>query len=372
MDFFNFSQQPNPPDILQDQPVSTVLAIAKGISYNSHPLSGGVNPAVGATKDTYTYSVVYTGQDNNPTITVNVDGTSYAMTKSITTKEGVLYRYQTTLAQGTNHQFSFTSVDSSGTHTIPDNGVLYSGPQVFPFRITASLSPNTALPGQKITYSAIYQDFAGLAPTQAEVDINGARHPLVKTSGTNYKTGVTYTYTTTSLPIGAYFHQWVFDDGSGLGPAIFLSSSRPYITPLTLTNSQVTPTSGGSSTTFTFSTTYTQMSGDAPSSALVYIDGKSYPMTCTSNCTTYTNAIYQYQTQLPSGKHAFYFVFNDTKTHPQSAWADPFNPYAYCGPNVGAQAQPIPRGAIVMPSDSQDAEDDFSSWFDSSQPTCSS
>ncbi len=114
MDFFNFKQTPQPPLILNTLPVSTVLQVAKGVSYNSHSLQGGVNPTIGSSQDTYTYSVIYAGTDSNPTITVNIDGTNFPMVKTDTNKEGVLYQYKTRVKKGT-HTFSFTSVDSSGT-----------------------------------------------------------------------------------------------------------------------------------------------------------------------------------------------------------------------------------------------------------------
>ena len=63
-----------------------------------------------------------------------------------------------------------------------------------------------------------------------------------------------------------------------------------------------------------------------------------------------TGAIYQVQTTLPAGNHTFYFVFNNNQT----AWADPFAPAVYQGPNVGASAKAIKPGTIIMPIDSPD------------------
>lgn len=353
MDFFNWNQTPQPPLILNNVPVSTVLQLAKGVSFNSHPLLGGVNPVVGSSQDTYTYSVIYAGLDSNPTITANIDGTSFPMTKVGTNKQGSLYQYKTRMKKGT-HTYSFNSVDSSGSHTIPDNGVPYTGPEPHPFRITATINQNIALPGTTITYTAIYQSFLGLAPTRAEVDIDGIPYQMQKTSGTSYKQGVTYTFTTSSLGIGDHYHRLVFDDGSG--PAFFESSSRPSITPILLTNSSVSPTSGGSTTTYTFQTTYSQISGQPPTTAQVYIDNKPFNMSCFSNCTSYINAVFQYQTTLPTGNHTYFFSFSDTGTNPTSSWVDPFNPLSYAGPNVGASAQPVPPGTLVAPDNTDNPD----------------
>ncbi len=172
---------------------------------------------------------------------------------------------------------------------------------------------------------------------------------MQQTSGTNYKQGVTYTYTTSSLGIGNHYHRFVFDDGSG--PGYYESSSRPSISPLIVTNSSVSPTSGTSSTLFTFQTTYSQISGHAPTSAQVYIDKKPFTMSCVSNCSTYINAVFQYQTTLANGSHTYSFVFDDSTTNPAGSWVDPFSPLSYGGPSVGANAQSVPPGTLIAPDD---------------------
>ena len=67
-----------------------------------------------------------------------------------------------------------------------------------------------------------------------------------------------------------------------------------------------------------------------------------------------SGALYQAQTTLPTGKHSFYFVF----TNSEGSWADPVSPTVYAGPNVGANAQPVPPGTLITPpSDLQNGSD---------------
>ena len=342
MDFFNFNQTPLQPLILKPVPYSTILQIAKGVSYNSHPLQGGVNPDVGSSQDTYTYNVIYAGTNSNPVINVNIDGTTFQMSRVATNKQGVLYQYKARVKRGT-HTFFFTTTENGNTITLPDNGVPYSGPEVHPWRLTTSLSQNAALPGTTTTYTAIYQSFKGLPATRAEVDIDGTKYQMVAQGGTP-KTGVTYTFSINTLGIGNHYHRFVFDDGSGAG--YYEDSSRPSITPLILTNSGA----ASSTTTFTYQTTYTEINGNVPSSALVYVDNKSYPMKCSSTCNMSTGALFQSTMTLPTGCKSYYFVFGDGNASQLTSWTDPFNPATYTCPAVGAHMAHVVPGVPTVPA----------------------
>ncbi len=358
MDFFNFNQTPLQPLILNPVPYSTILQIAKGVSYNSHPLQGGVNPNVGATRDTYTYSIIYTGTSSNPVINVNIDGTVYQMSKMGTNKQGVLYQYKKSGLKAGTHTFFFATTDSQGkTITLPDNGVPYSGPEIHPWRLTTSLSQGVALPGTTITYTAIYQSFQKPpAPaTKAEVDIDGTKYAMSPVAGGSPGTGVTYTFSINTLSVGNHYHRFVFDDGSG--PAYYENSSRPSITPLILTKSGA----ASNTTTFTFQTTYTEIHGNAPTSALVYIDNKPFAMTCVSsacNLGTYkAGALFQYQTTLPTGCKTYSFVFGDGSVNQPTSWTDPFSPSTYRCPAVGAHMSHIVLGTPTAPAYLDDNSD---------------
>ena len=75
-----------------------------------------------------------------------------------------------------------------------------------------------------------------------------------------------------------------------------------------LTDGQVSPNSGTTSTSFTYKVIYSDDEGDAPISCLVYIDDFAYNMNLISG--DYKNgAIYTYETPLTRGDHNYYFKF---------------------------------------------------------------
>lgn len=76
-----------------------------------------------------------------------------------------------------------------------------------------------------------------------------------------------------------------------------------------LSNGSVNPTSGDTSTTFTYSVDYYDPDGDPPTISYVNIDGVDYTMTLSSG--TNANGTYTYSTQLSPGNHSYYFRFSD-------------------------------------------------------------
>ena len=355
MDYFDFSKGPQPPLILSPLNFQKTLVVpdrTPNPAVKGGTITGALNHFIGGTNTTYTYSIVYTQKGLPTTYNVNIDGVAHAMTELGPISGGKVYQYSTSLGTGI-HNFSFTFSGGSGNVTIPDNGVLMSGPEVHSFNVQhVSISPSVALPGQPVTYSVSYSTTTGKAATRSELDIDGIAHTMT-TKGGDYTKGVTYTYTTSSLSIGVHYYRFVFNDGNGTGAGYFEGSDAPSITPVVLSQSSVSPASGPSSTVFTFQTTYTETSGSAPKSANVYIDGAVHAMACNSSCTYSTGAVFQYSTTLSSGNHSFYFVFSDTST----SWPDPFAPSVYAGPTVGAaNAQTVPTGTIISPSHDDDPD----------------
>jgi hypothetical protein len=243
------------------------------------------------------------------------------------------------------HGATFTfSNGSGGKTTLPYNGVPFPGPQVTPFQLNITPPAVVALPHQPVTYQATYISSANKPPTVTDVDIDGVPHKMTSTGGTNYAKGVTYTYTTNTLPVGDHWYRYRFDDSAnGSDVAIYEGSVKPEITTILLSHSSVSQTAGSGSTVFTFQTTYTNVLNIAPTQALLYVDNQSHPMSRISGSYT-TGALYQAKLTLPTGKHAFFFVFQDNQT----SWADPFAPGAFAGPNVGAGAAPIKPGTIII------------------------
>lgn len=330
MDFFDFSQSPRAPVILSTINYSKALRVPYGIPNLAKPgttIRGAVLPEKGNTSTVFSFNIIYTLSQTPAIHNVNIDGTGYPMNRLGAVPGGILYQYNTKLPLG-NHSFTFTFSDVSGTLTIPYNGVPMPGPEVDPFALTTdTVTPGQALPGQPVTYSVKYYSPTNTPPTLTEIDIDGVPHTMVSTGGTNYKAGVVYKFTTSSLSEGVHYYRFRFDDGSGV--ITNEGTELPWITSILLTQSSVSPSTGNPSTAFTFRTTYTTASGAAPTQAVLYVDKAAYPMTEVSGSYS-TGALYQVTITLPLGNHSYYFVFADSSSY----WADPLAPSVYSGPNV--------------------------------------
>lgn len=350
MDYFDFNQT-QPTLILKTLAYSDMLRVIAGQQgiKGLPPIAGCVNPAQGGPNTKFNFDIAYTRQTLPTEHNVTIDGVSHAMVAVANTKDGTIYQYSAKLPIG-HHNVSFTFSDGTETATLPDNGVPFPVPEVDPFDINATIAPHLALPGQTITYAVKYISPSNTPPTLTEVDVDGNRFTMTSNGGTNYAKGVIYTYSTNKLAAGVHYVRVNFDDGSGASPREV--GQYPVITPITLTQSTVNPTSGNGSTAYTYQTTYTDASGQAPTQALLYVDKTtSYPMTHISGSYT-SGAVYQANITLSTGNHSFFFVFSDS----QSTWADPLTPNVYAGPNVSVNAMPIPHGTLIGPSHDEDPD----------------
>lgn len=356
MDFFDFTQAPQSMLIEPMLSYPTVFWVpTHGAQAAGSGIQGAITPAVGGTGTTYSFDIGYTATTFSPSIhNVLIDGVAHSMTRLTDFAGGTQHwQYKTTLPVG-SHTFSFVfSQPSGGTATLPFNGVPLSGPEVHPFWLSStSVSPaNAALAGKPVTYSATYISPAGKPPIRAEVDLGGVPHQMTAT-GTSYTTGVTYTYTTSSLPVGRTYERFVFDDGSG--PAIYEVDSLPRITPISLTGS-VSPGSGTTTTAFTYKATYRNTAGRSATLGQVCINGKCHNMTWISGNPT-TGSTWRYTTTLPAGKHTYAFLFADGTT----SWTTPISPSVTAGPSIGAAAiaKPPRSGTIITPKQPGYQDDD--------------
>lgn len=350
-DYFNFSQTPLPPFILKPiQYSSTLFVPSQGIAST---IKGALNPVIGGANTTYTYSVMYSLTTTPAIHNITIDGVSHVMNAiKWYSGYGELYQYSTKVAfdpKNITHSFSFTFSDTSGTVTLPHNGVPFPGPEVNPFTlnaITSPVQPSPGLPGQVVTYNVLYISTTNTAPTLAEVDIDGVAHQMHSTGGTNYAKGVHYEFTM-AMGIGVHYTIYRFNDGTGV--AVYPGRITPITTPIVLSHSSISPTSGTSSTVFTFQTTYSNVNGKAPNKARLYLDNKPMAMTHVSGSYS-TGAVYQAKTTLPVGTHTYYFVFSGNQSSgPPSVWADPIGPQMYAGPTIGAisNTQVVPAGTLI-------------------------
>jgi hypothetical protein len=263
---------------------------------------------------------------------VIIDGSFHQMTYVNTNASGqALFQYTTVISTTSPHifAFSFSNPSGSGTVTLPTNRP-FSGPEVYPFALVNISVPDSVLFNTPAVYSVTYTSPSNTGPVLTDIDIDGRAHDMQQTSTSgNFVSGVTYAYTATHLAMGQHYYRFRFSDGSA--QAIYQGDEHPHVSTLILSGSGVSPASGITTTAFTFSTTYQEVSGKAPGSAYVYVDSTPYPLTYVSGSFG-TGALYQATTTLPAGNHTFTFLFSDAYTW----WSDPFGSDVYGGPTVGA------------------------------------
>ena len=270
---------------------------------------------------------------------VIVDGTPITMALQKTIRPGVdEYAVNTTLAPGP-HTYSYQFGDGTNTWLLPLNGVPFTGPQVTPFDLdTIKVTPAASvLLGHPLTISVRYVSPAGHLPTAERVRIDNVPHHLLATAGTNPKTGITYSYTTSTLSQGDHYFDLQFNDGSGI--RTFEGFTTPPVTPIDLLASTVTPTSGTSTTPFTFTTQYAAT--NPATQVQVEIDNVPHPMTLVSGTPT-SGATYAATLTLPVGSHTFAFSATDGTNY----WGDPTTPGVYSGLTVTA-APSTPRHTTI-------------------------
>ena len=79
---------------------------------------------------------------------INIDGVTHAMTNKGVASGDILYQYTTTLPLGA-HSYTFTFSDGTTAATLPDNGVAFPEPTVYPFNLFATtVTPRQSLPEQ--------------------------------------------------------------------------------------------------------------------------------------------------------------------------------------------------------------------------------
>jgi phospholipase C len=342
MDYFNFSQTPDPKLIEAKVPYSGVLSVPNtGSAAVGSSHVGTVSPPSGGPSTVFTFAVMYQNATTPTTKNLVVDGTN-TIPMSFAKKVGKFDEYTTTttLAPGP-HTYTFQFGDGTNSWQLPLNSVPFSGPQVLPYNITGfKVTPSSGAQqlGQPVTFSCTYKSPAGKTPVTAQIDIDNNIHPLNAVSGTATK-GIHYQYTTPHLSQGTHYFVLQFDDGSGLQT---IQKYSVDITPIFLQNSSVSPTSGTTSTNFTFSTTYT---GPDPATEVdVVVNGTSHPMTLVSGDPT-NGALYQATLNLSSGKNDFAFYATDGTNE----WSDPVTPGTYTGLTVSANGAAVVHSKIRAP-----------------------
>jgi hypothetical protein len=103
------------------------------------------------------------------------------------------------------------------------------------------------------------------------------------------------------------------NEGNNIRSESFQATAPPPPNqPPTLYNGYVTPSSGDTSTTFSYYVTYSDPEGDVPTTKYVYVDDSPYTMTKISGDYV-SGAVFRYSTTLSVGlDHNYYFYFADS------------------------------------------------------------
>ncbi|HEV2413158.1 MAG TPA: alkaline phosphatase family protein [Candidatus Saccharimonadales bacterium] len=346
MDYFDFNQTPNTTVIEPTLSYSSVLQAPK----DAPAAVGGakastVTPAAGGPGTKFTYAVIYNDATTPTVHNVIVDGTPIAMTATTSLGTGVEeYEATTTLAPG-SHNYTFQFSDGTNNYQLPLNSTPFSGPIVAPFDLnnTADKSPagdpyGVGQVGKPFTIQTTYLSPSGLSPTVANVLVDGKAYPMTAVSGTP-STGVLYQYTSSAFSQGDHYFQLEFNDGSGLQDFQGYSFS---ISPIVMQKAGVSPTSGTTTTTFTFSTIYHGL--NSATNVYVVIDKQSHLMNYISG-TAAKGETYSLALTLPAGSHSFAFYASDGTNE----WSDPKSLGTFSGLVVTAAGQPLIHSTITAP-----------------------
>jgi len=318
-----------------------------------------VSPTSGFDGALFTYTVTYTDADNTPpTIArVYIDGNTRTMSSNDGSyDDGSTFTYSTTLSAGT-HNYYFEFSDGYWTVRLPESGT-FVGPNVtinhVPSLLSPQVNPITGIEGASFTYQVIYQDEDNTTPTVKRVYIDGTPYTMM-TSDSTYYDGSLFTYTTSSLNTGTHTYYFEFSDGVNTVTTTVLGGPTVYEnTPPSLASGSVSPTSGISGTTFTYSVTYTDAENNTPTIKRVYIDGIAHDM-ATSDFTYADGSIFTVSKVITTtGNHQYYFLFSDGKTAVRLPAAGNFS-----GPQVEAQTYPPVLSACVVTPQSGDTSTSF-------------
>ncbi len=173
--------------------------------------------------------------------------------------------------------------------------------------------------GNTLQFSVIYKDNDGDEPVHVRIFINNVPYDMLSSGGSSpdYKAGVIYTYSTSTLQKGTYMYMFEAKDSADENPAtngdektVKTSTRNLEVTardePIELSNYNRRK----SGDEHEFSLTYKDPDGGSPQYVEVVIDGTSYAMRGVS--TNYESGVkYTYSTEVEPGDHTYYFRASD-------------------------------------------------------------
>lgn len=252
------------------------------VQYNNPPVltSGRVNPETGSQFTTYTYSVVYTDTDGlNGTapsyVRVVIDGVPYTMQRVSSGqpiyRNGVEYRYQTTLVANAAHRYHFETSDGYGyavfhAPSVPVSAIQFNADTTVVSAANPGWKPSEHknatiawVTGKRAgLYDMVLDSTASTLTVSGALNADPATQPAV---GDQFKVTRSQSSLTAFNAPGAI-------DGPFINDAPYLTTSGSYDT-------GISPTTGRRDTQFTYSTWYHDSDNDAPADGypIVWIGG---------------------------------------------------------------------------------------------------
>jgi len=197
---------------------------------------------------------------------------------------------------------------------------LYERYDNFPVVVTQfKVTPTIGLTGSSFNFSLYYSDKDNSPPNYVWLYVNGTYAGWLQqlhSSNTNFTVPVFYSYAGVYYT-GTYPYYVTVGDYNGRPGFSYTSPTytfraRSNNAPI-LSAAQEAPSSGNSSSNFTFSVTYTDADNDTPSYVQVVVDGSPYAMVKQNmGDNTYTDGcVYVLSKRFTAGTHNYYFACSD-------------------------------------------------------------
>ncbi len=349
----------------------TSASVTISVTLNNVPTltSGLVTPTTGTTLDTYSFSVVYTDADNDPpmvmsliidagavTLSLSVDPSASLALRDGSFTNGEKFIYSTSIPLGT-HSYVFNASDGFVyVQTAQATVTVNPPPNTPPGLASVSVTPSTGNTNDVFKFGVIYDDDDDDAPSYIRVQIDTTLYNMLLDTGSSapfhdgiYSNGEKYYYST-ALSAGTHSYKFIASDGTDVAQTsvynvtVTAANNAPV-----LSSGQVTPSSGASGSTFTYSVTYADADNNAPLYVRVTIDGTNYDMSKQNAAdNVYTdgcNYVYSTNSLSIGSSHTYKFTASDgalSCSLPSSG--------TYSGPIVTNSAPTLSSGNVTPTS----------------------